>query len=216
MPDPASATAIIGAGAAIFGTVKGVHDLAYAHEGEKGFNLKSAPKALTYPEELEGSFLPAGNHYAQADVLHFQAVGGYWTNNLYVSMSGWFSHTNEDPVGYPDTHVNLPANRWMRDVKFVKSGNSESLSSGLCEVNIEPYTDPGGSPENPMLVSKVHGRFDPVGPGDYYYEFLLYVDSHGQVGMSNASPTSGPLTVTDQGSYVLIHMDSRQVASSWF
>jgi hypothetical protein len=143
-------------------------------------------------------------------VIKFHAVGGYWDDELAVSMGGFASMTSDEVVGYAAAGEQaIPANRFL-NVHFAKSGRSDTLTVGHLDCTIAPYERVLEPADNPQVVFRVTGRLDPTGPGSTNYEFEMVIGTWGQVYSMNAS--SQQATIVDQGDHVLVWMDSREAA----
>jgi hypothetical protein len=67
----------------------------------------------------------------------------------------------------------------------------------------------GGTAENPWAAMHVHGRLDPVGPGDIEFSFKLLVKTFGQIRMENPHWTRTTVVnaaITNEGNHVLVYL----------
>lgn len=166
-----------------------------------------------YPKEFPTEqFAHAGQSF-QKDVVKFTAAG-VWNNELAVSATGYVSNDNGELLGRPDSaHPNVPVNRFIL-LSFDKSANSEDMSSGLLQCDIELWGGSSdiaeGTAEDPWVALHVHGRFDPVGVGDVEFSFKLLINSFGQVSMSEGTITGTSVVnkwVALDGDHVRVFLD---------
>jgi hypothetical protein len=184
---------------AVFGAVEVSKGLVESSKG--GFELKA--DGASYPKELQG-YVKEGK-LINRDVLTFVANGYIWDTNLGIGMRGGFSDTNDELMCFEDA-AGIPSNRFLTDVGFYPSVDSDSVSSTLLRVNITAQTQLGGGPENPRLRFFVDGQFDPVGFGDERFSFYLEVDTYGNVTTSKAKCSDG-LRLTDAGDHIELYVN---------
>ncbi len=157
--------------------------------------------SIHYPKEFPAEMFAHGGQSVQHDVIKFHSEGGFYDNDLAVAMTGYVSHDNTALVGRTGSdHPNVPVNRFIL-LTLDESSNSEDMSRGLLTVNIALWGGASdiaeGTPEDPWVALHVHGRFDPLGPGDIEYSFKLMINSFGQIAMSDENGTG---TYVDNGS----------------
>lgn len=162
-----------------------------------------------YPKEFPAEQFAHGGQSFERDLIKIHSEG-VWNNNLAVSATGYISHDSNPMLGRPDSaHPNIPVNRFIL-LSFDKSSNSEDMSSGLLNCDIELWGGASdvaeGTPEDPWVALHVHGRFDPVGIGDVEFSFKLMVNTFGQIHMSNENITGTGMykSVTNHGDYVTV------------
>ena len=187
MTEPVT-TAAIAAGAAVVGAVQATIQMA---GGDTGVNVGKCD--VHFPKEFPPEQFAHPGQSFQRDVIKFHSEGGFYNNDLAVSATGYISNDNGELLGHPSSeHPHVPVNRFIL-LTFDKSSNSEDMSRGLLTCNIAPWgggTDIAeGTPEDPWVALYVHGRFDPLGPGDIEYSFKLSISTFGQIFMSDENWT---------------------------
>jgi hypothetical protein len=197
MPEPVSTIAIIEVGAAVVGAIAG--SAAAVPGGDTGVNVGAC--SIHYPKEFPTEMFAHAGQSVQRDVIKFHSEGAFYDNDLAVAMTGYVSHDHEALLGRPGSdHPNVPVNRFIL-LTLDKSSNSEDMSRGLLTVNIGLWGGASdiaeGTADDPWVALHVHGRFDPLGPGDIEYSFKLMISSFGQIAMSDENWTG---TYVDNGS----------------
>jgi hypothetical protein len=206
MAEPVTTTAVIAAGAAVVGAVVATVN---AVSGDTGVNVGKCD--VHYPKEFPTEQFAHGGQSFQRDVVKFHSEGAFYNNDLAVAATGYVSHDSGPVVGRPDSaHPNVPVNRFIL-LSFDKSSNSEDMSRGLLTCNISLWGGASdiaeGTAEDPWVALHVHGRFDPLGPGDIEYSFKLMVNSFGQIHMTNENWTGTYVdncTIRFHGDYVTV------------
>lgn len=203
------APAAISAAAAVVGAVNAVNSAA---TGETGFNVGACN--VHYPHEFpQDQFAHRGNS-VNWDVIKFHAHGGFWDNDLTISVSGYLSSDNGELLGRADSaHPNVPVNRFAV-LNFDKSGSSENMSRGLLNATIAPWGGSGelaeGDANNPWIALRVSGRFDPFGPGDMEYSFKLGINTFGQLHLEHVTYNGTIMEdfrVTNEGDHILVYLN---------
>lgn len=201
------AIAAIAAGAAVVGAATGT---AATASGSSGVNV--SPFNVHYPKEFPPDQFADARQSVQWDIVKFHADGGFWNNDLAVSATGYMSHDRSELVGRPQSdHPHVPINRFMV-LTFDKSSNSQDMSSGLLTVNMSLWGGASdlqaeGTAEDPWVELYIHGRFDPVGPGDVEYSFKLGINTFGELRLSNENITGSDIygkSVKLNGDHVLV------------
>jgi hypothetical protein len=207
MPEPVEiAIAAIAAGAAIPGAVQATSSMV---SGDTGVNVSQC--GIHFPKEFPPEQFAHAGQSVQWDVAKFHSEGAFYDNDLAVSATGYVSNDSSAVVGRPNSqHPNVPVNRFVI-LTLDKSSNSEDMSRGLLNVNIGLWGGASdiaeGTAEDPWVALHVHGRFDPLGPGDIEYSFKLMINSFGQIQMSNENWTGTYVdncSITNQGDHVLV------------
>jgi hypothetical protein len=210
MPEPVEiAIAAISAGAATVGAVQATAGMA---TGSSGVNVGRCD--VHYPKEFPPQQFAHAGQSVKWDIIKFHGQGGYWDNNLAVAATGYVSNDNTAVVGRPKSeHPTVPVNRFIL-LSLDKSANSEDMSSGLLNCSIAPWGGSGdiaeGTAENPWVALHVHGRLDPVGPGDIEFSFKLSVNTFGQIHMENPQWTGTTVvnaSITNEGDHVLVYLN---------
>jgi len=207
---PPVALAYIAAGTGVIGAVNGT--VGTARGGDSGVHVSSCN--IHYPKEFPAEQFAHPGQSIQRDVITFRAPGALWDNNLAVAMTGYVSNDSQPMQGWPQsTHPHVPVNRFML-LNFDKSSNSEDMSQGLLTVQMDLWGGSDsiaeGTAEDPWVALHVHGRFDPVGPGDVEYSFKLMVNSFGQIHVQNTNIQGSSVVaahIDDMGDHVQVWLN---------
>jgi len=209
MAEPVSTVAVIEAAAAAVGAV---HAVAGSASGDTGFNVGACN--VHYPKEFPPSQFAHAGQAVSWDVIKFHAHGGFWDNDLTISASGWLSQDDGPLLVHPvSANPRVPVNRFLL-LNLDKSGTSENMSRGLLNVAIAPWGGAGdiaeGTPEDPWVMLRVTGRFDPFGPGDMQYSFQLGINSFGRLSLGHVSYNGDvwdDFSITHQGDHILVYLN---------
>lgn len=207
---PEVAIAAIAAAAAVPGAVSSTTQMV---SGSSGVNVSDTK--IHFPKEFSTTQFAKPGQSVEWDIMKFKAVGTLWDNLCIVSATGYVSNDSGPLLGYPESgSPHVPCNRFVL-LEFSKSSHSQDMSQGLLNVNIDAWGGDGvvaeGTAEDPWVALKVHGRFDPVGPGDVEYSYKLMVNTFGHIKMSDASVTGwGEAAISFQGDHVLLHLEQHE------